>query len=370
MHYTCASKEVAEEVIAFLERDGEGEQGPIGPQGEQGVQGEQGPIGPSGLGGEEIGDPVGFLNPELVSLSIDDSSKTLALVPNSGTYTYFVAGKKLEASSAKSANWSANHGIYFFYLDENGILQVTSNFTEEIITKYCFASIVYWDAAKNKHIYFADERHGIHMGTSTHMYLHTTRGAQFDKGLRLVNFFVNGGGSLNSHAQFTAESGVIWDEDIKITIPNQSIFPVFYRLGSVWKAKDADSFPVIYSGQEGYTGTTLAYNLNIGGSWSLQAVDSNKFMLIHVFATNNIDFPLVAILGIQQYDNKTDARKNVKTETQQLGGLPFAEFTPVGSVIFQTNNAYTNTPKAQIVSTDAGENYEDERGESFRPGTL
>lgn len=367
LHYTCASREVADEVIAFLERDGEGEQGPAGPQGPQGIQGEQ---GPSGLGGEEIGDPVGFLNPELVALSVDDSSRTLTLTPTAGSYTYFVGGKKLEASSAKSANWLVGHGIYFFYLDENGVLQVTSTFTEEIITKYCFTSIVYWDAAKNKHIYFADERHGIHMGTSTHMYLHTTRGAQFDRGLRLVGFSVDGGGSSNTHAQFTSESGVIWDEDIKITIPNQSTFPVFYRLGSVWKAKDADSFPIIYSGQEGYIGTTLAYNLNTGGTWSLEAVDSNKFMLIHVFATNNIEFPLVAILGIQQYDNKTEARNNVKTETQQLGGLPFAEFTPVGSVIYQTNSAYTNTPKAQIVSVDGGLDYEDERGESFRPGTL
>jgi hypothetical protein len=93
-------------------------------------------------------------------------------------------------------------------------------------------------------------------------------------------------------------------------------------------------------------------------------------MLVHIFATNNITYPLVAILGIQQYATKTAARDAVKVETQQLGGLPFAEFTPVGSVIYQTNNAYTNTPKAQVVSVDVGVNYEDERGESFRPGTL
>lgn len=370
LHYTCASREVAEEVIAFLERDGEGEQGPVGPQGPQGEQGPVGPQGPSGLGGEEIGDPVGFLNPELVALSVDDVTKTLTLTPTSGSYTYFVGGKKLTASSAKSANWSTDHGIYFFYLDENGILQVTTTFSEEIITKYCFASIIYWDSAKGEHIYFADERHGIHMGTSTHMYLHTTRGAQFDRGLKLVGFDVDGGGSSNTHAQFTSESGVIWDEDIKITIPAQTTFPVFYQLGSVWKAKTPDSYAVIYSGQEGFVGTTIAYNLFSGGAWSLQAVDSNKFMLVHIFATNNIEFPLVAVLGIEQYDNKTDARNNIKIETQQLGGLPFAEFAPVGSVIFQTNNAYTNTPKAQIVSTDTGADYEDERGDLFRPGTL
>jgi len=48
LHYTCASREVADEVIAFLEKDGEGEQGPIGPQGIQGIQGIQGEQGEQG----------------------------------------------------------------------------------------------------------------------------------------------------------------------------------------------------------------------------------------------------------------------------------------------------------------------------------
>jgi hypothetical protein len=52
LHYTCASREVADEVIAFLEKEGEGEQGPVGPQGPQGLQGEPGIQGEPGLQGE------------------------------------------------------------------------------------------------------------------------------------------------------------------------------------------------------------------------------------------------------------------------------------------------------------------------------
>jgi hypothetical protein len=353
LHYTCASKEVADEVIAALEREGE-----------------QGPAGPSGLGGEDLGYPVGFLDPQYSTISIDESLKQFTIAPTTQPYTVYVAGKKFEMSSSYSTTWSNDAGIHFFYFDENGTLSTRLDFVEELITKYAFIAILYWDPIAQKAIYFGNERHGIAMGTRTHLYLHTTRGAQFDRGLKLVNFVVDGGGSLNTHAQFTAESGVIWDEDIKHTIPAQSTFPVFYRSGTTWRAKPADAFPIIYNGQQGYTGTTIAYNNLSGSTWSLQAVDSNKFMLVHIFATNNITYPLVAILGIQQYATKTDARNGVKTETQQLGGLPFAEFTPVGSVIYQTNNAYTNTPKAQVVSVDVGVNYEDERGESFRPGTL
>jgi hypothetical protein len=41
--------------------------------------------------------------------------------------------------------------------------------------------------------------------------------------------------------------------------------------------------------------------------------------------------------------------------------LPFLEFVKMGSVIFQSANSYTNTPKARTVSTDTGENYVDYR---------
>jgi len=350
-----------------------GDMGPVGPTGPKGDTGDTGPIGPtgpSGLGGEEINSPVGLLKPESVVLSISDIARLLTISPNSGSYVCFVGGLKITISNPLSAIWSDSNGMHFFYIDENATLQTTSVFDELLITKYCIVAIIYWDRDRSEHIYFGDERHGIHMETRTHLYLHTTRGAQFDRGLKLIGFSIDGSGSLDANAQFSCQSGVIWDEDIKINIPAQSSFPVFYRSDSSWKRKPADSFPVIYSNQEGYTGGTIAYNYYDGVSWTLQSVSSNKYMLIHMFATNNIEYPIIAILGIGEYDNKTQARSAVKLETQQLGGLPFAEFAPIGSVIYQTSNSFSNVPKAIVVSTDTGGNYQDERGELFRPGTL
>jgi len=77
----------------------------------------------------------------------------------------------------------------------------------------------------------------------------------------------------------------------------------------------------------------------------------------------------MAILGHAQYDNKTSARDNAATEIKNFSGLPFAEFCPVGTVIFQVNDAYTNTVKAKIVSNN-GWDYEDHRSEMLRPGAL
>ena len=241
---------------------------------------------------------------------------------------------------------------------------------EDLITKYAIVAIIYWDATELKHIYFADERHGIQMSSRTHLYTHTTRGAAFDRGCKLVGFSVDGSGALDAHAKFSANSGVIWDEDIKVSIPAQSEFPVLFLSGANnWKRKEADSFPIIYNGTAGYTGARPCYNYFNGSSWSLLTVDNNKFFLVHILATNDYEFPFMAILGHAQYDNKTSARDNAATEIKNFSGLPFAEFCPVGTVIFQVNDAYTNTVKAKIVSNN-GSDYEDHRSEMLRPGAL
>lgn len=320
---------------------------------------------------EDIEEPVGFKDASKATLSIDDASRTLTITPV-GSYVCFVAGKRLEINTVKTANWTNSHGLHFFYIDQNGTLQTTTTFTDELITRYTFVSVLYWDQAAARHIYWANEKHGIHMGTFTHLYLHTTRGAQFDNGLKLVNFVVDGSGNLASHAQFTSNLGVIWDEDIKISIPAQTTFPIMYRLGTVWKRKEADSYPLIYSGTAGYTGANgrPAYNRFDGTNWSLTQVDQNKWVLVHLFATNDIEHPIMGIQGIQEYNSKAAARQGAYNEIQSLTGLPFAEFAPIGSVIFETSNSYTNVPKARVVSTDTGADYVDHRSVYFRPNAF
>lgn len=323
---------------------------------------------------EDIEQPVGIKDPNQVSLSVNDGSRTFTVAPVGTSFVCFVKGKRIEISSTLQATWSTAHGLHFFYIDATGSLITTTTFTDAIITEYAFVSMVYWDATANKHIIFANEKHGIKMSPITHQYLHRTRGAAFDSGGKLVNFVVDGGGSSNTHAQFTSNSGVIWDEDIRISYPAQTQMPVFYRSGAtgLWKRKEANSFPVIRSGEEGYVGAggLLPYNRFNGSSWVLSEVSNNKFVLVHIFATNDIEFPVIAIQGQVEYNDKASARSGALTEIRELTGLPVYEFCPLGSVVFQTGNSYTNTPKAQIVSTSDGANYQDHRLDSIRPGSL
>ena len=56
------------------------------------------------------------------------------------------------------------------------------------------------------------------------------------------------------------------------------------------------------------------------------------------------------------------ARTGANAEITSLSGLPFAEFVPVGSVIFESANSFGNTVKARVYPADTGADYVDFRG--------
>ena len=255
---------------------------------------------------------------------------------------------------------SGNHFIYF---DANGALATTQAAGQELFIDNALISIIYWNTDTNTRTYFAEERHGMQMDGATHSYLHTVLGAQFISGLALQGFSVDGDGSLAAHAQFTSDSGTIRDEDLVLNISAQTQIPVLYRQGLLWRKKAADSFPFIYSGTAGYTGASgrIPYNQFTGGAWQLTEVSNNGFVLVHLFGTNDIESPVVAIQGTATYGNVSAARLAASSEISSLSGLPFAEFVALGSVVLESANAYTNTPKAVVRSVD-GTNYVDFRG--------
>ena len=200
------------------------------------------------------------------------------------------------------------------------------------------------------------------MDGATHSYLHTILGARYLSGLALQNFTI-GSGNSDADAQFTSDEGSIRDEDILHTIPAQTQIPILYRQGQYWRKKVADAYPLIYSGSAGYTGANgrPAYNEYTGGAWQLTQMSNTNFILVHFFGTNDVNNKVIGVVGTQQYNNITAARTGANSEISNLQDLPFAEFVPIGSVIFQSNN-YSNAVKARVVQTDLGENYVDFRG--------
>lgn len=312
----------------------------------------------------DMNEPTGFLNRADSQISFVDGTRTFTIQPDVTSFDFYVKSAKYTVSAAESLvipNTSGNHYIYY---NQSGVLESTTVFSSAIIEQFAFVAIVYWNATTSSHTYFADERHGVTMDGVTHAYLHTVFGARYLSGLALLGFSVDGTGDVNSNAQFTADSGSIRDEDILHQSLAQAQIPVLYRDGLLWKKKAADAYPVIYSGSAGYTGASgrLPFNEFTGGAWQLTEVPSLDFVLVHLFATNDIDNPIVAVQGTASYTTASAARTNANLEISTLSGMPFAEFVPMGSVIFQTATGYTNATKSRVRSTDTGAEYVDFRG--------
>lgn len=77
----------------------------------------------------------------------------------------------------------------------------------------------------------------------------------------------------------------------------------------------------------------------------------------------------MCVLGEAEYISNSAAKDGAKTELKNISGLPVTEFVAIGSVIFQTNDNYLNTPKAKVVQINS-DNYIDYRSEIVRLGVL
>ena len=316
---------------------------------------------------EAMLEPTGFPNRTDSSLSWSDSSPDRTLTV-SGSFDIYYQGNKFTKTASETVQISADEGMHYIYYDENGVLQEKKEADISdlgtFILSNCLVSFVYWDATNSKAIYVSDERHGIQMDGKTHAYLHLTIGTKWLSGLALSGFSIDGDGSSDSHAQFGFSSGSICDEDIHFSISadtSPASIPVFYYSSGNWRMDSATDFPV-----KRYGTSRLAWN-DVSGTGSQTEVSNGDFVLSHIFATNDISHPVIAVQGQAVYTTRGTARTGANEEINNLVsmGLPFEEFTPLGTVIFQTKDTYTNTVKARIRSTDTGADYVD-----FRAFTL
>jgi len=323
----------------------------------------------------EITDTNGFPANQVVATTIAfvNATRTFAIAPTGAIFHFYQNGIKYIKTTQQDIILPDVEGLYSIYFHE-GVL--TSEFitTGEqiriIILSKCLVTNIYWDATNKKKIYFPDERHGISMSPVIHSYLHTTRGAQFLYGLGLDNFVIDASGDVDSHAQFSISAGAIIDEDLVTTvnsIGSTTGIPIYYLEGAELKRYQFNGgFPVLNAG----TGR-LAFNENVGGNWQLTEVINNYFVLYHIFAVNSAEdnFKIVAAMGQTQYNTLSSARDGAGTEISNLlNVLITAEVVPVGTVIYQTSDSYTNTVKAKTRTNSAGEDYTDWRTSEIAQG--
>jgi hypothetical protein len=298
--------------------------------------------------------PQGFINSTDSTISFNNTTRVFTIAPTGTNYGVYIKGLKY-TKTTETITIPNTDGIYYIYFaTSNGALSYKTtffDFSTDVPIAY-----IYWNSSQAKAVFFAEERHGIKMDTSTHYYLHRVFGTQYISGLSIGNYVLAGDGSSNTHATFNISDGVIFDEDILMDITNSASpvnpfeqilsptgqLPIFYRSGSngTWYSTTANSYAV-------KTGTTVQYNLNTAGTWSIPDVN-NKFVAMWIVATNNKDAPVLSIMGQRADTSFSSAKSDNTWGTLDLAGLPIIEFRPLYRLIFETSSAFTNTPKAVL----------------------
>jgi hypothetical protein len=326
-------------------------------------------------------EPTGFISRETSTLLFDTITRTFTITPLTPalSFTYYIKGQKFIIETSVNIILPDITGTYYIYLDGNRTLQYQTYFTDTLLTEGCIVTIIYWNKTVQEIIYFGDERHGCVMDGITHTFLHRALKTQYISGLSISNGTFATNTQTDAAVQLIVSDGAIADEDLVHTITNignatqvydlsQQLapiaqIPVFYRLGATgeWFYKQADSYPFIYTGTAGYSGTRIPINEWTGTTWQLTEVADGSYGLIHLFATNNIHYPIIAVQGLHQYINVPDGLDTANREFQELIGMPFQEFTPIATIIFKTANSITNSHKIIYVNTAANTGYVDWR---------
>ena len=89
------------------------------------------------------------------------------------------------------------------------------------------------------------------------------------------------------------------------------------------------------------------YNSYSAPNWSAVDVDNNKFLISWIIATNNLNYPIIAVMGQASYNTIGEAEAAV-WEDLNLDGFPIFEFRPLHKVVFQGTDSFTNSVNAAI----------------------
>jgi hypothetical protein len=303
-------------------------------------------------------EPQGFVNRLDSIISFNDSTRTFTIAPSGASYDIYIEGIKVTKTTSESIVIPTGTALNYLHFDtDTGLLsnKTTSfNFDTDVPIAY-----IHWNSDINQSTFFGEERHGIRMDSMTHKWIHYTFGMQYIDGLSIGGYTLLGNGSSNSHAQINISDGTLYQEDIIINITdgNNGIeftqqlnpiayVPVYYHFGSTgqWVRDISTPYPLKYNA------TRAQYNLYSGGTWTIPNVTNNRYFAMWIVATNDINDPVLAIMG-QREDSSLISAENYNTWSDiNLTNIPTNELRPLYRLIFLTNDTFTNTPKSSLQS--------------------
>jgi hypothetical protein len=301
------------------------------------------------------GEPTGHEDKTQSVISFDESNRRFSIGPAITSFVIWNQGKRHVKTATETIDIPDTSATYYIYYNSSGQLSYKTSFFD--LETEAPVAYVYWNEVDNKSYFFADERHGITMDWATHEYLHRTRGAAIANGFGANGYTLVGNGTNDNDIQINIANGTFFDEDLEVSITNAATptqntwqqrlqdggawIPVFYRTNNHWFKDVATAYPL----KKGASRPT--YNLNTAGTWSTPEVSNNRWGISWIIATNNLNEPIIAILGQENYSSTNNAQEAV-WENLNLDGFPIVEFRPLYKIIYYTSNTYTNFAKAKF----------------------
>ena len=284
-------------------------------------------------------EPTGFENQTDSLISFATSTRTFTISTSSGStnFNVYYRGNKINKTGVSTITIPAVTATYFVYYSPTGVLSTSTTAWDITAATVVPIATVYFNSTTSV-AYLGDERHGMTMDSATHAYLHQTIGTRYESGFS--------GTFVTNNATITA--GIIWDEDLRFSWPQDTDFQVFNRNSSqYWDITGPQT--AMYRLQ----GSTLLYD-NAGASTS---VPVSNYVAYWIFAGNSSSSPIISVMGQRVDTTIANARANNTYASLNLNNFAANEYKVLYRIIFQNvagSATYVENQDLRAVSSVVG----------------
>ena len=303
------------------------------------------------------GFPVDSSGAYLVSLTYNETTRTVTITPTGATFDVYVAGTKYTKTGAQSLAHGAGQGGHFVYYDNTGTLVTGTSAWN--LDQTAPVAYIFWDATNSRAVPFF-ELHKAGRDVFLHKRLHDVDGTQIVSGFGISGYTLSDG-STDAAVTWAVASGVVADEDIQVTtesLADGGPYWILKRVGATdWRIDRSSTLPFLYSGN------VLQYNQNNAGTWQDTNVTEDYYVNYWVFALSALPTtsispapsttPQILIIpGQAIYASEGGATAETIASNITWGTIPFQEIAPLYQITMRYNavlpSAYTNTARCAI----------------------
>jgi hypothetical protein len=212
------------------------------------------------------------------------TSSTFQIAPTSGSFSFYVSGVKYTATTTSTVSIANDNTQHYVYFNNSGTLIASTS--AWVISDTASPCATVYRYGTNYAI--QNERHLASRNIDMHRLMHDCYGAAYESGLS-ASF---------SNTTFSIAQGVVHDEDIEHdTGGAKTSCRMWHRQAGATAMAFASNVTTPYTSSSG-TPNIAKYD----NSGTLTNVDNNKYFHTWFYATNDIDYPIYAVVGQNQYN--------------------------------------------------------------------